>query len=411
MIESKVRGMTTEQLFRELESYGLQNEAGPLLKATAWAELKKRLASMEDLAFSQSFCHFLTSATYRFNKQIIGLPIPETPTRLSNERKQFALSALREELDEFDRSASISGEADALIDLAYYALGRIVEMGLSPMAIFQEVHEANMDKTRGERGREATSLGHDAVKPPGWQKPDIEALVGLTLEDARRVLGAKKEERNLREAMQAALQLKTSWIRPPKLLVIGHGRHGKDTVCEMLRDHYGLRFTSSSMFCAERIMLPYFNSHPDLPSYKTAEECFNDRHSTSARMGTRPVNGRPRETEAYLEAKYDHRTVWYDQIRAFNREDPAALAKAMLEENDVYCGMRASAELQACKIERVFDAIIWVDRSQHVGPEGRSSMTLEPWMADYVVDNNGTREELLQNVHRLMLGFKKDMGW
>jgi hypothetical protein len=31
----------------------------------------------------------------------------------------------------------------------------------------------------------------------------------------------------------------------PKLLVIGHGRHGKDTVCEMLRDHYGYTFESS----------------------------------------------------------------------------------------------------------------------------------------------------------------------
>ena len=36
----------------------------------------------------------------------------------------------------------------------------------------------------------------------------------------------------------------------PKLLVIGHGRHGKDTVCEILRDHYGYTFESSSKFCS-----------------------------------------------------------------------------------------------------------------------------------------------------------------
>ena len=34
----------------------------------------------------------------------------------------------------------------------------------------------------------------------------------------------------------------------PKLLVVGHGRHGKDTVCEML-EAYGYTFQSSSKFC------------------------------------------------------------------------------------------------------------------------------------------------------------------
>jgi len=37
----------------------------------------------------------------------------------------------------------------------------------------------------------------------------------------------------------------------PKLLVIGHGRHGKDTVCEILRDKYGFSFESSSQFCSK----------------------------------------------------------------------------------------------------------------------------------------------------------------
>ena len=36
-----------------------------------------------------------------------------------------------------------------------------------------------------------------------------------------------------------------------KLLVIGHGRHGKDTVCEILRDKYGYSFESSSQFCSK----------------------------------------------------------------------------------------------------------------------------------------------------------------
>ena len=33
----------------------------------------------------------------------------------------------------------------------------------------------------------------------------------------------------------------------PKILVLGHGRHGKDTVAEMLRDRHGLSFTGSQI--------------------------------------------------------------------------------------------------------------------------------------------------------------------
>ena len=45
-----------------------------------------------------------------------------------------------------------------------------------------------------------------------------------------------------------------------KLLVIGHGRHGKDTVCEILRDHYGYTFESSSQFCSKLFI--YFLTSP-----------------------------------------------------------------------------------------------------------------------------------------------------
>ena len=36
-----------------------------------------------------------------------------------------------------------------------------------------------------------------------------------------------------------------------KLLIIGHGRHGKDTVSEILHDNYGYSFESSSQFCSK----------------------------------------------------------------------------------------------------------------------------------------------------------------
>ena len=65
----------------------------------------------------------------------------------------------------------------------------------------------------------------------------------------------------------------------PKLLVIGHGRHGKDTVCEYLNEKYGFDFKSSSKFCSERFI---FDMLKDQHGYANEEECYADRHNHRA---------------------------------------------------------------------------------------------------------------------------------
>jgi dephospho-CoA kinase len=50
----------------------------------------------------------------------------------------------------------------------------------------------------------------------------------------------------------------------------------------------------------------------------------------------------------------------------------------------------------------VFDYAIWVDRSDHLPLESKDSMSLEQWMADYTIDNNGTLDELYFNINELM---------
>jgi polysaccharide deacetylase 2 family uncharacterized protein YibQ len=54
------------------------------------------------------------------------------------------------------------------------------------------------------------------------------------------------------------------------------------------------------------------------------------------------------------------------------------------------------------KNAQVFDCAIWVDRSTHLPLEPTDSMNLEQWMADYTIDNNGSKDELLLNLHTLM---------
>ena len=159
----------------------------------------------------------------------------------------------------------------------------------------------------------------------------------------------------------------------PKLLVIGHGRHGKDTVCEILRDHYGYTFESSSKFCSLQFI---YNDLKDKYGYANEEECYADRHN--------------------------HRAEWYNAICDYNVPDAATLGREMFAEYDIYCGLRNKREYYAMKNTGVFDKVIWVDRSDHLPPEGNDSMSLEPWMADYIIDNNGTLGDLAFNVGQLI---------
>jgi hypothetical protein len=163
-------------------------------------------------------------------------------------------------------------------------------------------------------------------------------------------------------------------MQNPNLLVIGNGRHGKDTVCEHLANHYGFSFESSSRFCSKQFI---FNSLKDQHGYVSEEECYADRHA--------------------------HRQLWYDMIREYSATDPAKLGKEIFNEHNIYCGLRNHREFHAMRNQQVFDYTIWVDRSEHLPPEDASSMSLKIWMADYVIDNNGDLKYLEDRIDELMI--------
>lgn len=158
----------------------------------------------------------------------------------------------------------------------------------------------------------------------------------------------------------------------PKLLVVGHGRHGKDTVCELL-EHYGYTFKSSSKFCSELFI---FEELKEKYGYANEEECYNDRHS--------------------------HRTEWYNMIHDYCSDDLARLGRNLFANHDIYCGLRNKREFFAMQNEEIFDYAIWVDRCDHLPKEDPSSMSIEQWMCDYTIDNNGDLERFKKNVDVLM---------
>jgi hypothetical protein len=155
-----------------------------------------------------------------------------------------------------------------------------------------------------------------------------------------------------------------------RILILGHARHGKDTVAERLRDEWGVSFRSSSLFLAETVVRPALAErgidYPDL------DACYADR-----------VN---------------HRALWREVIAQYNGEDAARLAKAILAVCDCYVGMRTEREYRAA--HPLFDYILWVDASgRGLPPEGRDSMTIDfdPGTM-HLIDNGGTLAELHERV-------------
>ena len=157
-----------------------------------------------------------------------------------------------------------------------------------------------------------------------------------------------------------------------KLLIIGHARHGKDTVAEMLSKNFGLTSKASSMAASEIFI---YDLLKEKYGYKTPEECFEDR-----------VN---------------HRAEWYDLIVEYNSEDRTRLASKILERYDIYTGMRNSIEIEKCQEKGLFDFVIGVydGRKPH---EPKDSFNIDLWeAADFVIPNGGTLEQLEDKVGKL----------
>jgi hypothetical protein len=158
-----------------------------------------------------------------------------------------------------------------------------------------------------------------------------------------------------------------------KLMILGSGRHGKDYAAEKLRDQLGLSFISSSAFVGMKAVYPTMKER-----YKTFEECFNDRHSGN------------------------NRALWYEAIQKYNESDPARLARELLDEYDMYVGLRSEREFSAARKAGLFDLAIWVDAFNRVPPEASTSLTITRDMADIVLDNSGTQEQFDIKLRRLV---------
>jgi len=158
----------------------------------------------------------------------------------------------------------------------------------------------------------------------------------------------------------------------PKLLVISSARWGKDSFGEILRDNFGVTFTSSSQAAADIFI---YDRLKDKYGYSTPEECFIDR--------------------------MNRRAEWHQLICEYNIDDKAKLAKEILKQSDMYIGMRDKEEIKECIKQGLFDLIVWVDASKRLPEEDSSSFNIDINCADIIISNNGTYDEFKERVLRL----------
>lgn len=175
-------------------------------------------------------------------------------------------------------------------------------------------------------------------------------------------------------------------------MVVGHAQHGKDTVCEYLRDKYGISFQSSSLAAATHVIFPALR---DKYGYNTLNECYEDR-----------VN---------------HRKEWFDLIAEYTKDEPTKLADAIYSCSDIYCGIRRREELLA--IAKKYDLLIIMVKAYERKPlEPFSSfdintayiegLKITPACNSQVVyiNNNRSLEELHENLDYLIPTIKKHLS-
>lgn len=98
-------------------------------------------------------------------------PVGKIPGRLDKARAEARASWMREEVREFLDADNVYDQADAMIDLIYFALGTLVEMGVPPQELFDVVQKANMKKLWPD-GKPRFREDGKIIKPEGWEPPE-----------------------------------------------------------------------------------------------------------------------------------------------------------------------------------------------------------------------------------------------
>ena len=151
---------------------------------------------------------------------------------------------------------------------------------------------------------------------------------------------------------------------PKRIMIVGHGRAGKDTACEYLAKVTQLRFAgTTSLYLAKYV---------------------------AARLGVS-------EQDAYS-TRHLNRNFWHRVGREIRKRDPGLLIRESLQNAEIVGGVRDREEIAACKQDHLVDLIAWIDNDR-VSKD--STVTFVERDCDIVVPNHGSLEEFHRRLLRL----------
>lgn len=144
-----------------------------------------------------------------FTVQSTGRPIPTTPMKFSKTQLEFLIQNMCSELIELAETITESpleakefvltciekadlhtnvttftsdedivvSQADAIVDVMYYALNGCAKNGIDVSACFDEVHRSNMNKRDPVTGKFNRREDGKILKPNGWIGPDLKSVL------------------------------------------------------------------------------------------------------------------------------------------------------------------------------------------------------------------------------------------
>lgn len=102
--------------------------------------------------------------------QVMEQPHPDVPTMQPTELVERRMAWVDSEQEELREARTVEDQADAYLDILYFALGGLVELGVVPGPLFDLAHAANMNKV-WEDGKPRKRADGKIIKPDGWVDP------------------------------------------------------------------------------------------------------------------------------------------------------------------------------------------------------------------------------------------------
>ena len=151
---------------------------------------------------------------------------------------------------------------------------------------------------------------------------------------------------------------------PKRILVVGHGRVGKDTACEYLAKVTNLRFAGTTSlyltkFVAERLGV-------------SVQEAYRTRHQ--------------------------NRNLWHRIGKEVRKKDPGFLLRESLANAEIVGGICDLEEMAVCRQERLVDLVVWINNDR---VPADSTIKFSERDCDISVPNHWSLEEFQRRLLQL----------